>query len=82
MPLCYVLGAFFTNKSYIYLVNFSTTFGRSRRQKRIIKTNDIMKKLLFFCMALFTAAVVCAQDVPYSKYLNYGEDYKASVQIW
>ena len=38
-----------------------------------------MKKLLFFCMALFTAAVVSAQDVPYSKYLNYGEDeFKAS----
>ena len=38
-----------------------------------------MKKLLFLCLALCASFVVSAQDVPYSKYLNYGEEeFKAS----
>lgn len=38
-----------------------------------------MKKLLFLFLALCASFTVRAQDVPYSKYLNYGEEeFKAS----
>ena len=38
-----------------------------------------MKRLLFFCMAICASLVVSAQDVPYSKYLNYSNnEFKAN----
>ena len=33
-----------------------------------------MRKLILFCLAIFTIATINAQDFPYSKYLNYGKD--------
>ena len=33
-----------------------------------------MKKIILFCLAVFTLATVQAQDIPYSKYINFSKE--------